>query len=238
MELRKRLVALATIVVLALLVSSFAIPVVASAHNNAPGNNGTVKIHEGNTEAEPIVRNEPQVCTFHVHFFFADQGQSGSWWIQSWPPTGDKTTVLSGNYLTDSNGEYRTPASPDVYSLPNGHYKLFWQGRNDKNVKHKVFWVKCETPSPTPTPKPTPKPTPTPTATPTPTPTSTPTPTATPKPTPKPTLPPTDTSDITPTGSSGGLPITLGFLALLSIALLCTNWYLGKRTTARVKNRS
>jgi hypothetical protein len=114
-----------------------------------PGNNGTVKIHDGNTENEPVISNEPQVCTFHVHFFFADAGQSGDWWIQSWPPTGNGTTVLSGSYLTGATGEYRTPASPNVYSLADGHYKLFWQGDEEELAKHKVFWVACQaTPAP------------------------------------------------------------------------------------------
>ena len=36
----------------------------------------------------------------------------------------------------------------DTIGLDPGHYKLYWQGRNDKNVKHKTFWVDgdCEAP--------------------------------------------------------------------------------------------
>lgn len=117
---------------------------------DAPGNNGTVKIHDGGREPSPQIKNQPHVCTFHLHFYFADAGQKGSWWIKSWPPTGNRTTVLSGKYTTNSRGEYRTPASPNAYSLPAGHYKLFWQGRNSKNVKHKVFWVNCTPPTPPP----------------------------------------------------------------------------------------
>jgi hypothetical protein len=116
----------------------------------ANGNNGTVKIHDGATENEPVIANQPHVCDFHLHFFFSDAGQTGDWWIQSWPPTGDKTTVMSGTYLSDGIGEYRDPAVGS-HSLPNGHYKLFWQGRNEKNIKHKVFWVDCD---PTPPPPP------------------------------------------------------------------------------------
>ena len=106
------------------------------------GNNGTVKIHEGATETEPGPQNEPHVCTFHLHFFFADPFQSGSWEIQSWPPTGDGTVVLSGDYDTEGTGEDRAPAD-GVYELPDGHYKLFWDGDDDKHDKHKVFWVAC-----------------------------------------------------------------------------------------------
>jgi hypothetical protein len=127
-----------------LLLLAMAAPAVA-----VKGNNGTVKIHDGASEAEPIIQNEPHVCDFHLHFFFSDAGQTGDWWIQSWPPTGDKTTVLLGTYLSDATGEYRDPAV-GTHSLPNGHYKLFWMGRNDNNIKHKVFWVDCEPTEPPP----------------------------------------------------------------------------------------
>ena len=112
----------------------------------AKGNDGTVKIHNGSSEAEPIIQNEPHVCDFHLHFFFSDAGQTGSWWIQSWPPTGNKSTVLSGTYLSDASGEYRDPAVGS-HSLPDGHYKLFWTGSPSTQIKHKVFWVDC---NPTP----------------------------------------------------------------------------------------
>ena len=46
---------------------------------DTPGNNGTVKIHEGAGEhANGEVRNDPHVCTFHLHFYFADDQQSGT----------------------------------------------------------------------------------------------------------------------------------------------------------------
>lgn len=119
------------------------------------GNNGTVKIHEGSTETEPIVRNEPHVCTFHLHFFFADPFEAGTWEIQEWSPGDKGTVVLSGTYDTNGDGEDRDPET-GVHELPDGHYKLFWDGDQDslKHDKHKVFWVDCEggsNPSPTPT---------------------------------------------------------------------------------------
>jgi hypothetical protein len=128
----------------ALILSLFTLarPVLANPPDPA-GNNGTVKVHEEPGEAEPIVRNEPHVgCAFHFHFFFADAGQEGMYWVQSWPPTGDKTTVMGPKPYgpTDASGEWRT----EPLTLPSGHYKLFWQGRNEQNVKHKVFWVECE----------------------------------------------------------------------------------------------
>ena len=117
------------------------------------GNNGTVKIHDGAGEPHPEVRNQPHVCTFHMHFFFADAGQTGSWEIQKWAPGPKGQVVLSGTYHTDSHGQDRQPET-GAYSLPNGHYKLFWDGDTGKHDKMKVFWVKCATSQPTPTPTP------------------------------------------------------------------------------------
>jgi hypothetical protein len=123
----------------ALLVGALTIGTV-SGVSAANGNNGTVKIQEGASNAEPITRNEPHVCTFHMLFLFADAGQEGDWSIDQQAPTGNAESVLSGSYTTDANGEYATAE----YGLPIGHYTLNWQGRNDQNVKHKTFWVTCE----------------------------------------------------------------------------------------------
>jgi hypothetical protein len=114
------------------------------AQADPPGNNGTVKIHEGNTEAEPIRRNEPHVCTFHIHGFGFDSGQVVDWHIKAWPPTGDgKTTVLSGSLTVDAAGDGRDPAV-GVHSLEEGHYKLFWKALSAPGgFKQKVFWVEC-----------------------------------------------------------------------------------------------
>ena len=128
-----------------------------AAAKNPPGNNGTVKIHD-NFEAEPIVRNEPHVvCDFHLHFFFSDSSQEGDWWIESWPPTGNKTTVMGRAPYgpTNAAGEWATGA----LTLSAGHYKLYWEGRNDHNIKHKVFWVEpCVTTLAPPPPPPPPTP--------------------------------------------------------------------------------
>src|SRR4051794_28727272 len=74
--------------------------------NDTPGNNGTVKIHDGNTENDPgEVRNEPHVCTFHLHFYFSDPEQAGTWEIQEWSPGDKGTVVLNGDYDTHGDGE-------------------------------------------------------------------------------------------------------------------------------------
>lgn len=127
--------ALALIALLAVWSTSFALA--------GNGNNGTVKVHEGATDTEPVIKNEPHVCTFHLHFFFADAGQQGSWWIDQQSPTGGDPSVLTGTYITDANGEYTTVE----YGLPAGHYTLNWEGRNDQNIKHKTFWVTCDNPA-------------------------------------------------------------------------------------------
>jgi hypothetical protein len=120
---------------------------VLGAKPSAPGNNGTVKVHDGADEASPITQNNPHVCDFHLDFLFADAGQSGDWWIVSWSPGGDRSTVLDGTYLTDAAGYDRAPDS-GTFGLPVGHYKLYWEGAatpgGKVNAKHKVFWVECD----------------------------------------------------------------------------------------------
>jgi hypothetical protein len=112
---------------------------------DTPGNNGTVKIHEGPGEPPPEVRNEPHVCTFHLHFFFSDPEQAGTWEIQEWAPGDKGATALTGTYDTMGDGEDREPDA-GAYELPDGHYKLFWDGDLDTNKhdKMKVFWVDCD----------------------------------------------------------------------------------------------
>lgn len=140
---------------------------------DAPGINGTVKIHEGATHEDPPPtdrNNEPQVCTFHVHGFGFDTTSAGNWRIYTWPPTGDMTLVASGSFT----GEEWQSA---VMSLADGHYRLVVDVFGDANDardddttadKHKEFWIECPvvTPSPegsveasesvAPTPTPTP----------------------------------------------------------------------------------
>jgi hypothetical protein len=133
--------------VIGLVLVALLAPASTALSNDTPGNNGTVKIHDGDTENDPgEVRNEPHVCTFHLHFYFSDPEQAGTWEIQEWSPGDKGTVVLSGTYDTQGDGEDRQPEE-GVYTLPAGHYKLFWDGDLDtqKHDKMKVFWVDCET---------------------------------------------------------------------------------------------
>jgi hypothetical protein len=142
-KLRPRHVLILSAAVLAALLALLVGGMLAGSQAAAPGNDGTVKIHDGASEVEPIVRNQPHVCTFHLHFFFADPAQAGEWEILSWAPTGNRAVVLAGTYLTDAAGEDRNPAAPATYALVEGHYRLQWEGRNERQIKHKMFWVEC-----------------------------------------------------------------------------------------------
>jgi hypothetical protein len=142
--------ALALVVLALAILAGLAAAQVASAAN---GNSGTVKIHNGAAEPTPITRNQPHVCTFHIHALFFGANQTLSFEIRSWPPTGDRTTVLSGTIVTGGSGGGRAPAT-GAYSLPNGHYKLFVTTATGQ-VKHKVFWVRCAVSTTTTTSAPT-----------------------------------------------------------------------------------
>ncbi|WP_307620986.1 LPXTG cell wall anchor domain-containing protein [Streptomyces sp. V3I7] len=113
-----------------------------SAHATAPGDNGTVKIHDAKT-GEDLRRNEPHVCTFYLDAFGFDGAQQVDWHIEAWAPTGAEkgATVKSGSLALDAGGHARTA---DL-SLPDGHYKLFWNFDGEHGAaKHKVFWTDCQ----------------------------------------------------------------------------------------------
>ena len=114
----------------------------ASADPNAPGNNGTIKIHESPGEREPAMANDPHVCLFHIHGFKFDDNSTGEAWIESWPPTGNRSQVWHGGWSAGSSGEWRTG---DI-RLPDGHYKAYAKQMNEATPggdKQKVFWVEC-----------------------------------------------------------------------------------------------
>ncbi|AVH58243.1 MULTISPECIES: LPXTG cell wall anchor domain-containing protein [Streptomyces] len=121
--------------------ASAALLIAPSAHATAPGDNGTVKIHDATT-GEELRKNEPHVCTFYLDAFGFDGTQQVDWHIEAWAPTAATKgeTVKSGALTLDADGHGRTA---DL-SLPDGHYKLFWNfdGENG-SAKHKVFWTDC-----------------------------------------------------------------------------------------------
>src|SRR5689334_698892 len=112
------------------------------AHATPPGDNGTVKIHDART-GEELKRNEPHVCTFYLDAFGFDGVQKVDWHIEAWAPTAASkgATVKTGDITLDAQGHGRT----ENLSLPDGHYKLFWNFDGEKGAaKHKVFWTDCE----------------------------------------------------------------------------------------------
>ena len=104
---------------------------------NAGGNEGSVRVVDAVSGLESLTNNEPHVCAFLLAFDGAPNGESGSWSIVDWPPTGDGTQVADGSYLIPAGGSSVT----DTLVLAAGHYRVIWQGINDQNEKHKTFWV-------------------------------------------------------------------------------------------------
>ncbi|MFI1073856.1 LPXTG cell wall anchor domain-containing protein [Streptomyces puniciscabiei] len=121
---------------------SAALFVAPAAHAAPPGDNGDVKIHKSATD-EYDERNQPHVCSFYLDAFHFDGGQQVDWRIEVWAPTGGTkgATVKSGALSLDADGHGRTA---DM-TLPDGHYKLFWNFVGEKgSAKHKVFWTNCQ----------------------------------------------------------------------------------------------
>ncbi|MFC3572831.1 LPXTG cell wall anchor domain-containing protein [Streptomyces yaanensis] len=122
-------------------VASAALLTAPSAHASAPGDNGDVKIHKSSTD-ESDQRNEPHVCSFYLDAFNFDGLQQVDWHIEVWAPTGKPKgeTVKTGDITLDTEGHGRTA---DM-TLPDGHYKLFWNFDGEKGrAKQKVFWTDC-----------------------------------------------------------------------------------------------
>jgi hypothetical protein len=121
---------------------AFALSAPASADPNGPGNNGTVKVvNDGDDPLGADDRdNDPHVCTFHLYGFHFDNNSTGTWQIESWPPTGNRTVVASGTWTADGTGQWAV-AGP---ALADGHYELDAKETGTPGSdKNKVFWVKC-----------------------------------------------------------------------------------------------
>jgi len=123
---------------------AFAMSAPAAADPNGPGNNGTVKIVNDNDDpmGADDRDNDPHVCHFHMYGFHFDHNSSGTWQIESWPPTGNRTVVASGTWKADGTGQWAV-AGP---ALADGHYELDAKQTapgTPGGDKNKVFWVKC-----------------------------------------------------------------------------------------------
>ncbi len=144
----------------ALLVSLLAITRPVSA--DAPGNNGTLKVHEQGT-ASGTESNDPKVCVWNFEGFSFDAGQDGYVMIDgqgntdgSYGPYDFGPTNATGYAETDYFNDVDGP------SIPDGHYKATLYGKDlpsedinlkDVKAKSKVFKIICDgdTPEPTPT---------------------------------------------------------------------------------------
>jgi hypothetical protein len=155
------------------LVAGLAVPQLAWAGPNPPGNNGTVKID--GTPFDDAPDNQPHVgCSFQVDFYGYDEGDlDATVTFEAHPPTGDRQLLLTDTVFIgeDDNAGGGSEAGLDAsqtYTLdltgiephPNQgvHVKLtiYAEGSKGADVKHKVFWVSgCETPGTTTTTKPT-----------------------------------------------------------------------------------
>ncbi len=178
-----------------------------SASAFAPGNNGTLKIHEQGTPSG-TEDNDPKVCVFNVEAFGLDSGQVGYLWFNV--QGGDAPTGTDdGPYPfgpADATGYYAS----QYFTLADGHYKATLYGKMDQTeekAKSKVFKVECAVPTPTvpATATPTLPATATPTLPATATPTLPDTPTPTPTHTRPPSHPPVTSPPVTssPSGSIG-----------------------------------
>ena len=187
---------------------------------SAQGNAGDVWVDNVGQPSGPGHEQDPHLMCADINLWgngLADA--SGTFIIDSWPPTGNGATAYgpaSWTYNQTTGGDQVMAVIPisslQVGSAANGDIPQAQQGLHFKlqfvqdPQKHKTFWVNCLSPSPSPTPTPTlsPTPTPTPSATPTPTQSPTPTPTGSPSPTPTGSVAPT----ATPTGNPSPSPST------------------------------
>lgn len=135
----------ATLLALSLLLT--AAPALGAAnHDNDGGNSssgggnnsGTVKVRDAASGVATNGNdNEPHVCAFWLEFDFANTHEAGTWFVVSWAPTGDGSTVASGTYDTAGDGIDQS----SVILLPAGHYRAEWAATGQSTTNKKTFWV-------------------------------------------------------------------------------------------------
>src|SRR5919112_3671446 len=153
------------------LVAGMAVPQLAWAGPNPPGNNGTVKVDDVPFDDHPD--NEPHVgCVFQVDFYGYDEGDlDATVTFEAHPPTqraGDDQVLLTDTVFIgeDDNSGGGSEAGLDAsatytldltgiepHPVQGFHVKLtiHAEGSQGADVKHKVFWVTGSGPSPTTT---------------------------------------------------------------------------------------
>lgn len=120
---------------------------------DAPGNNGTLKVHELGTPSG-TENNDPKVCKFNLEGFGFDAGQVGYIMFDAQGKDSDAVSIaVMYNFgLTNQSG---FAVSQDFNNggatLANGHYKATLYGKDtgqnidltDVKAKSKVFKVDC-----------------------------------------------------------------------------------------------
>ena len=127
-------------------VAAFAIAPLANA---APGNNGTLKVHEKGTPSR-TESNDPKVCVFNFEGYGFDEGQAGVIVISSQMNGKDKVGIKQVD-MPAANAEGYTET--EYVTVPNGHYKTTLFGKDvhgtpdynkELKAKSKVIKVQCD----------------------------------------------------------------------------------------------
>ena len=115
----------------------------------AGGNNGTLKIHDLDSQAG-FIDNEPKVCQFNVEAFNLDPGQNGYLVFTSQggdlPSNSDVTVAPAFGLLGANASGYAESAQ---IFIPAGHWKATLYGKStptgyeDVKAKSKVFKKTC-----------------------------------------------------------------------------------------------
>ena len=127
---------------------------------DAPGNNGTLKVHAPGTLFEQRTNEPQQVCAFYLAGFNFDSNQviNYSFTVQGGPNNGDAAGTGGSFTVGPDNGRPRGDGRTDVlekadHNLPDGRYKV--TGTTSDGSKSKVFSINCPgggNPEPTPVP--------------------------------------------------------------------------------------
>jgi len=160
----KRAIRLVGLLTALLVAGSLTLTQMAGAATNPPGNNGTVKIHdkESDVTLDSNPHNQPHVgCPFTVTFFGFDEGDKAKLVFTAWAPTGKGTHLLTDtvDIGADDNSGGGSPSGFDgakTYTLDFGsivpheqqgfHVKLRVivtspNSKTPKFNKYKVFWA-------------------------------------------------------------------------------------------------
>jgi hypothetical protein len=175
-KVAKRAIGFAGLLTAMLIAAGLAIPQIAGATPNPPGNNGTVKIHDGiqDIALDSNPHNQPHVgCPFTVTFFGFDEGDVATVTFTSQAPSNKGTQLLPPDTVfigADDNSGGGSPEGLDgakTYALDfdsivphekqGFHVKLRVSvtspgSKTPKFNKFKVFWAQpCEEQSTTTT---------------------------------------------------------------------------------------